>query len=297
MKHNFKIQIVSDLHTEVDRWSGHPPENGGYFTPEYLHTDADLVLLSGDIDHAVDSVSTAQELFPGKTIVMIPGNHEFYHSPKPIEHNIQHMKAEAAKYPSIHVLEDDVIVLDIKGIRVRIIGSVLWTDYNNGYPGMMSYAKMAMNDYKKILGSDGFSKLEPAELLGIHRASVEFIENELAKPHDGPTIVMTHYLPSMRSIHKNYRQSPTNALYASNLDRLLESQAVLWTHGHTHKSMSYSKRGGALVVCNPCGYNRDGINENAEFNPKLTVDCYQAHDMNWKVTRPVKPAPFCERMQ
>ena len=45
----------------------------------------------------------------------------------------------------------------------------------------------------------------------------------------------------------------------------------LWIHGHMHDSFDYNVNG-TRVVCNPRGYVRDGINENARFDADLVVD-------------------------
>ena len=47
--------------------------------------------------------------------------------------------------------------------------------------------------------------------------------------------------------------------------------AALWLHGHTHDSFDY-RINGTRVVCNPRGYARNGINENALFDPSLTLE-------------------------
>jgi hypothetical protein len=42
-------------------------------------------------------------------------------------------------------------------------------------------------------------------------------------------------------------------------------------HGHLHDSFDYVVQG-TRVLCNPRGYARGGINENAQFDAQLTVD-------------------------
>ena len=32
----------------------------------------------------------------------------------------------------------------------------------------------------------------------LHRPALAFLKAELAKPHDGPTVVVTHHLPSLQ---------------------------------------------------------------------------------------------------
>ena len=54
-----------------------------------------------------------------------------------------------------------------------------------------------------------------------------------------------------------------SAAFASDLDRLM-GKAALWIHGHTHDSFDYVLNG-TRVVCNPRGYCKRGVCENAEL--------------------------------
>ena len=67
--------------------------------------------------------------------------------------------------------------------------------------------------------------------------------------------------------------SPVNLCFASDAEHLLQG-VDLWVHGHTHDSFDY-RVGATRVVCNPRGYVRDGVQENAHFDPALVVDVGQ----------------------
>lgn len=60
-----KLHILNDLHLEFSTFD--PPQ-----------TDADVVVLAGDIDKSDKGVYWAREAFPNKQILYVPGNHEFY---------------------------------------------------------------------------------------------------------------------------------------------------------------------------------------------------------------------------
>jgi predicted phosphodiesterase len=64
-----KIRILSDLHLEFSAW--HPP----FEPPE---TDADVVVLAGDIDNGTQAIDWAEHTFAGKPVLYVPGNHEYY---------------------------------------------------------------------------------------------------------------------------------------------------------------------------------------------------------------------------
>jgi calcineurin-like phosphoesterase family protein len=84
--------------------------------------------------------------------------------------------------------------------------------------------------------------------------------------------VITHHAPSPASIHPRFAGSLMNACFVSRADDLLDGSRVqLWIHGHTHDSFDYQLNG-TRVVCNPRGYARDGVNENARFDPDFIVE-------------------------
>jgi len=76
-------------------------------------------------------------------------------------------------------------------------------------------------------------------------------------------------ISSVRSIHQRFAGSPVNLCFVSDAEYLLEG-VDLWIHGHTHDSFDY-RLGGTRVVCNPRGYVRDGVQENARFDPGLVL--------------------------
>ncbi len=97
------------------------------------------------------------------------------------------------------------------------------------------------------------------------------------KPHDGPTVVITHFAPSRKSISPKFEGSPVNACFVSDLEpQILRWQPELWVHGHTHGSFDY-KVGKTRVVCNARGYAKDGVPENPKFNPALVLELEGAH--------------------
>ena len=62
-----RLHILNDLHIEF-----------GVFTPPA--TDADIVVLAGDIGVGVKGLHWAAERFTDHPLIYVPGNHEFYAS-------------------------------------------------------------------------------------------------------------------------------------------------------------------------------------------------------------------------
>ena len=196
----------------------------------------------------------------------MPGNHEFYGGS--IAATLKSLKALSAG-TAVRVLDNDEVVID----GVRFIGSTLWTDFRLFGDGEQRTAAVAealrfMRDYSRIFLDDAllqrFTPLDSATLFQRHAA---WLAHRLAQPHDGPTVVITHHAPSLSSIHPRFAGSLLNACFISDAEHLLDGNRVaLWVHGHTHDSFDYQLNG-TRVVCNPRGYAKDGVNENAQFDP------------------------------
>jgi hypothetical protein len=102
-----KLHILNDLHIEFEDFA--PPA-----------TDADVVILAGDIGVGMAGLSWAKIRFPDRPVIYVPGNHEFYHHDIAL---IDELKAQAPDH--IHILNDDQVIID----GVRFLGSILWTDF------------------------------------------------------------------------------------------------------------------------------------------------------------------------
>ena len=102
-----KLHILNDLHIEFEDFA--PPA-----------TDADVVILAGDIGVGVEGLRWAKDRFLDRPVIYVPGNHEFYHHDLSL---IEELKVQAPEH--IHVLNDDQVVIG----GVRFLGCILWTDF------------------------------------------------------------------------------------------------------------------------------------------------------------------------
>jgi predicted phosphodiesterase len=251
-----KLNILSDLH--LGQGAMEPPSNA-----------ADMVILAGDIARPDQALAWASSL--GKPVLYVPGNHEFYGSC--IAGTRARLKALCAG-SRVRVLDDDEVLID----GVRFLGSTLWTDFllfgaEEGRTVAVEQALRFMRDYSRIHLDDEctqlFTPLDSAVLFQRHAA---WLASKLAQPHLGPTVVITHHAPSRKSIHPRFEGSMVNACFVSDAAHLAGGDRVqLWIHGHTHDSFDYDLNG-TRVVCNPRGYARNGVNENACFDPDLIVE-------------------------
>lgn len=244
-----KLHVLSDLHTEFADFQ--PPV-----------TEADVVIMAGDIGVGTGGLSWAARRFPARPVIYVPGNHEFY------GHDIELTTALKAEAPeNIAVLSDDALVLD----GVRFLGSTLWTDFRLHGEGEAWFARRraltCMNDFVRIR-QDG-RPFRPEDSVALHEASRAWLAAQLAQPFDGPTVIVTHHLPASASIAPRYANDPLNPAFASRLEGLIETcRPALWIHGHTHEPLDYELFE-TRVVCNPRGY--PGEDGRAGFRPDLTV--------------------------
>jgi predicted phosphodiesterase len=251
-----KLNILSDLH--LSQSGLEPPA-----------TDADLVILAGDIARPEQAIEWASGL--GKPVLYVPGNHEFYGSSIPGTLDRLRRLCEGS---IVRMLDGDEV--HISG--VRFLGATLWTDFllygeGEGHQSAVAAADGFMRDYRRIHVDEAASTLfTPAHSAALFARDAAWLSARLAQPHPGATVVITHHAPSPRSIHPRFAGAPLNACFVSNAEHLLDGRrAQLWIHGHTHDSFDYVVNG-TRVVCNPRGYARDGINENALFDPNFTAE-------------------------
>ncbi len=251
-----KLNILSDLHLSCGML-------------EIPQTDADVVILAGDIARPPQAIDWAKGF--GKPVLYVPGNHEFYGSSLPA--TVSELKALCAG-TCVQVLDQDEIIIG----DVRFLGATLWSDFllcPEGEPRQlaMQEAQNLIRDFQRIhLDSDVQRRFTPAECAALCQAQAKWLESRLAVVHAGPTVVITHHAPSPQSIHPRFAGSLLNACFVSDLERLADRERVqLWIHGHTHDSFDYPVNG-TRVVCNPRGYSKDGVNENAAFDSHWVVD-------------------------
>ena len=251
-----KIHVFSDVHNEINN-----------VLTMRKRTDPDLVVVAGDISNSAEGavdwlLRNTPENIP---CVFVAGNHEFYGNQFPGE--IDKLRELSSREDRLIFLENDVTVLD----GVRFIGATLWTDYDlfGNRTLCMHSANSQLNDHRYI--SCGSGRFLPQTARETHLLSRGFILNNLLRPFDGKSVVITHHCPHPRSVHPKYGTDPINAAFCSDLSSIIQNgQPDLWIHGHTHNSFDYilPTDTGCRVVCNPIGYG----NENPDFDPNLIVD-------------------------
>ena len=260
-----RLLILSDLHLEV--WRENAPAID-------LSGRPDAVILAGDIDTGSNAIAWAARTFGALPVLYVHGNHEGYgHQLDQMQDDVRKACARAnAQGAHIRLLDGDAVELN----GVRFLGATLWTDFllfgEGRLEEALSAAQAYMPDYQRIsTGGDKPRLLCAEDTAALHARHRNWLSAQLAQPFDGATVVITHMAPSMRSVEERYATNLGSPAFASQLDELV-AQADLWVHGHMHASLDYRIED-CRVVCNPCGYQMaDGMPENEQFNPGLTID-------------------------
>lgn len=246
-----KIQILSDLHIE--------------FQPFQLReTEADVIVLAGDIHVGEKGVKWAITNIPNKPVIYVLGNHEYYGHAYP--RLVQKLK-DVALGTNVYVLENDAVAI----AGVNFFGCTLWTDFQLfGDPRIAGYeATQKMTDFRRIRVNPSHSKFRSIDAAIVHRKSISWLQANLASHQSEKLVVLTHHAPSKKSVPLEYQAELLSAAYASHLDDLItDSQVTLWIHGHTHHSWDY-KIDSTRIICNPRGYPDE---PNNSFDPELVIE-------------------------
>jgi len=226
-----------------------------------LQTDADVLVLAGDIASHNTIIPLLKEIQheSGKTVVFVPGNHEYYHtSRKELD-----KKFKSACSTNLQILiERDIIIGG-----VVFIGSTGWWDGSGGDNGVNVAVRHGLNDFRCITdlreNNDGIVWGQKART---------FIESKLKfYKHNFPDmkrVVVTHHYPHRRSIARQFAGSQLNVCFYNSWEHIiLEHRPELWIHGHTHCGFDYKVKENdghphipiadervTRVVCNPQGY-------------------------------------------
>ncbi len=263
-----KFRIASDLHLEF---------RNNYldqYTLPTLEGDKEtILLLAGDIGLLGDPrtyssfMKHSSEQFKG--IFWIAGNHEYYHTNIDMK-NIRMAIDDLALpniYTDLHILEEE---------KIAIIGSTLWTSFNNGDPASVFIAQRGMSDFHVIESGITVQRLRPTLLraertIEFHKEEKNriFIDVNRYSAKGYKCIVVTHHQPSWQGIGEGFAGHSMNSAFVSNMDAEIEGYDIAyWIAGHTHNAKEYMI-GETKVIVNPLGYPSE---RDAYFNSTLTIE-------------------------
>ncbi|MGO3933698.1 metallophosphoesterase family protein [Rhodopseudomonas pseudopalustris] len=209
-----RIQIFSDLHTDV------APTK-----PIKIGADVDVIVAAGDTaEGARNAFEALRRFVPARVpIVMVMGNHEFYRRTVPDELAIAR---EAAPSFNVHLLENEAVTIGGGIGGVRFAGCTLWTDYQvfgaANAAAAMNAARSGLNDHRLINWSkQPWLRFRPEEALLLHTRSKAFLTAIMARPFDGPSVIVAHH-GHWRSVPPQYQTDILTAAFASDLTALFD---------------------------------------------------------------------------
>jgi len=288
-----KLQLLSDLHLEQS------PD----FVPEGA-PGADVLVLAGDIgsyqrdsrlrdtDFGLARFSPRLPGSPWKTVLYVPGNHEY--DDLPFDETHVRLR-DTCERLGITWLEQAVVVLD----GVRFVGATLWADFDAIARHPPSAAVLArhgigetqltwqMRQREKAFRAANYylatnttyrddRPLLAEDMRELSLASQAWLRRTLAEPFEGITVAVTHFAPTLRSHDPRYGVTAGTAGFCNALDELLPF-ADVWLHGHLHCPHDYIVEGmrerapfRCRVVANPLGYEDKG--EQVAFDPRMVIE-------------------------
>jgi predicted phosphodiesterase len=176
--------------------------------------------------------------------IYVAGNHEYF------DLNINETNDSILNFSQqqkgFHFLNNSSV--EIEG--QRFIGGTMW--YPNSYDSMF---KWNMPDFRLI------KDFEP-EVYENHESFIKNVVSQL----DKNDIVVSHHLPLESSIAPQFKNSPLNQFFVTDISNMLSKETLpkMWIHGHTHCPMDYTHElhGNEMrVFCNPLGYPKEFGNE------------------------------------
>ena len=255
-----KLQIVSDLHLEF-------AANRAWLKQNPLIPVGDILLIAGDCC-TLRHPEIAQEFFykiaqEFPIIISTLGNHEFYGSDIELANplfacheSFNHLALNNHSY----IYED-----------LRIICSILWShvpSYN------IELIEKSINDYHHIYKMQKDGKLYPIRVEdtnALHEISYRYIQQTVAEPFEGKTVVLTHHMPSYKCISERYKNSPLSSAFAANMDEIIQAnpQISYWFYGHAHDFQRIQVHN-SILIRNPLGYVDSG--EHVDFRRDYFVE-------------------------
>jgi len=264
-----KIRIASDLHCCM--WGNRNIDEDLFEVIPFTKEDKSSVLcIAGDTglyssfnDTIKPYLTSLSDRF--KAVVLVSGNHEWYNSSEWYD-EIGVWKYQALP-ENVYFLQDDYVIIN----EVVFIGSTLWTDFNSRDEIAMFHAEHNMSDFrciKKREGDDRVLRVTPEDTIAKHMVSKRYIFDALKIFKDKKCVVITHHMPSVLCVDKQYEGSLLNYAFYSELgpEIVTACKPDIWIHGHTHSSVDVLV-GKTNIICNPFGYK--DREENRNYNPIL----------------------------
>ena len=237
------FQIISDIHLE---YYDELPNITTIF-----EISAPNLILAGDIcyykhKNFIPFFDLVNKLYTN--VFFVPGNHDYYsynNIPESGFDEIDFIIEENLKpFKNVHFIQNSIFELN----NTIILGNTLWckTDRNIKDPNV----KLLSNPYYIKFGKKYMPTFD--NIKKTNNIQYNWLKNTLKNiNHNKNIIVITHYLPSKKCIHKRYSNSQYNDLYFTHCEDIMKF-ADIWVSGHTHNKFTGNINNCSVFV-NPRG--------------------------------------------
>lgn len=240
-----KIQYASDLHLEFH-------ENSHWLKENPLVAVGDVLVLAGDIDYLGDENYSRHPFWNWcaenfKRTIVIPGNHELY---KGFDINDLHEGWTLEIRPNVKAYYNCVIPLCED---IDLIASTLWA-YIPPYEEYQT--ERGVTDFLRI--RNGKFRLSAQRFNEEHERCREFIAHSVRMSNARHIVVATHHIPSFELMSDEFKGSPINGAFTSELGGLIaDSRIDYWIYGHSHRNINKTI-GNTQCRSNQLGYTFHG---------------------------------------
>jgi len=236
-----KIQYCSDLHLEF-------PENQKFLAKNPLQPVGDILVLAGDVV-AFRDLNKARGFFNFvcdhyAAVYWVPGNHEYYGS-----------DISGKPSPLCEKIRDNFYLVNNHSVvhgNVRLVFTTLWSRIS---PHLEWDIQRSVSDFSAIEYAG--ERFNARRFSSLHEESLGFLRDTLLETTGGPTVVVTHHVPTLMNYPRVYRNSPLTEAFAAELsDLILDSGVACWIYGHHHVNTPEFKVGETRMLTNQLGYVR-----------------------------------------
>lgn len=245
-----RLRIHSDLHLE------HLSDFGNELIASLPVDGDEILVLAGDIFPLArkyeDRTFKAVDSLMGKgykRVIYVPGNHEFWGTSLLEGKSVLNILEENS---GLSVLRTGEVTV-IEG--QRFIGDTMWFPYH------ISNRKFErhFSDFKAI-----------SDVQNVYQENSNWKDFFRSSCKQGD-IVVTHHIPSYRSVATEYIGDSYNRFFLSCMPvEIKEFKPKLWVHGHSHYQFDYQEHD-TRIIANPRGYPGEYTQVNWEIDKVVEI--------------------------
>lgn len=251
-----KVAYCSDLHLD-----SYPSFNGIQLYPNVCIPGVKILIIAGDLGELrnykqykdfLDEISNHYE-----HVIIVFGNHEMYGTDIDV-------KVDYELPDNFHMLNNNTV--EIEGHV--FYGGTCWPNLEDLNETAKLVLSQMINDFSYIkVSGENFQPDHCIELFNGFHDNILTLDATIDKPYT----VITHFAPTEKSIHPNFKGSNINSYFCNDLESFIETSNIdYWICGHVHHKHEYTV-GNTKVLCNPRGYwgERRHFGDHSEYSAQV----------------------------